>query len=428
MEVKVNKLPKSKIELLFEIPWGEFQPFLDKAEKELSKDLNLKGFRKGKIPKEIAKEQLGEDKILAYASELLIKKKYPDYVIEKNLEVISPPKIEILKLAPNNPFSFKALVEVLPEVSLPDYKEIASKIKKKKVSVEEKEVEDTLNWLQKSRTEFKEIEREAKNGDFIEIEYKSPQIENNKVFEDRFYLGKGQFVPGFEKNLEGIRAGEEKEFTVTFPEEYKTNKALEGKEVSFKVKVKKVQKAKIPELNDEFAKKLGNFNNLDELRKTIKEGIKKEKEINEKQKRKSDILEKIALETKVELPENLVTLEKQNMLEDLKANVKKNLKIPFEQYLSQIKKSEKELENSFDEKARKRVKGFLILKEIGKKENVIVKEEEVDSAVNQFLKNFPDVEKAKEIDLSRLKEYYKGVIFNEKVFQLLDSYTTDPIG
>jgi len=419
MKVELNNLPKSKIGILFEISWQEFAPYLDRARTELSQDLKIKGFRPGKIPEEIIRKEIGEEKILAQASKHVIKKKYADYVFEKNLEVISPPKVEILKLAAKNPFSFKVEVEVLPEVELPNYKEIASRVKKREVSVEEKEIEETLNFLAKSKTEFKTQERKAENEDFLEIEYKSPQIENNKVFEDRFYLGKGQFVPGFEKNIIGMKKNEEREFTVTFPEEYELKKDLAGKQVTFKVKLKKVQEAKLPELNDEFAKKLGNFKNLEELKKSIKEGIKKEKETIEKLRLREEILEEIASQTKIELPETLGALEKKHMLDDLKENVKNNLKIPFEQYLGEIKKSENDLKESFTDKAKKRVKGFLILREIGKREEIEVKEEEVTSLINELLKNLPNIENPEKLDHQRLKEYYKGVIYNEKVMQLL---------
>lgn len=424
MSVKINNLPKSKIEISFEFPWPEILPYLDRACLKLSENLNIPGFRPGKIPKEIAEREVGENKILAEASEILIKKKYSDYILEKNLEVIGPPKVEILKLASKNPFSFKVTVEVLPEINLPDYKKLASQVKKREISVQDQEIEEALNWLQKSRTEFKELNREVKSEDFLEIEYKSPQIENNKIFEDSFFLGKGQFIPGFEKNLIGMKKGEEKEFSVIFPKPYEAKKELEGKEVIFKVKMKKVQETKLPELNDEFAKKLSNFENLEALKKSIKEGIKKEKETAEILRVREEILGKIASQTKIEVPETLIEVEKEHLLEDLKENVKKNIKIPFEQYLNQIKKSENDLKESFLEKAKKRVQGFLILREIGKKEKIIVKEEEITATINKLLKNLPNIKSSEELDLPRLKQYYKGVIYNEKIFKLLNSYVT----
>jgi trigger factor len=421
MQVAINNLPKSKIEIFCELSWEEFSPYLDKTASELSKELEFKGFRPGRVPREILEKEIGQGKILAQGAEMAVKEEYPKIVIEKKLEVIGAPQVEILKLAPKNPFSFKIRVDVLPEIRLPDYKKIARETPKKGIVVEEKEVQETLKWLRNSRAKFKDLEREAEIGDLLEIEYRSSQIENGKVYQDRFLLGKGQFVPGFEENLKGMKKGEEKEFTVRFPKDYYQQELAE-KPVKFKVKVKKIQEVKFPEINDEFAKSLGRFENIEDLKKSIKEGIAQEKEIAERERRRNEILERISKDTEFEIPEVLVSLEKERMFQDLKQKVKETLKIPFDEYLQKAKKREQDLKDSFSETAKKRVKNFLILREIGKKENIKVGEEEVTQAVNNFLKNYPSVEKAqKEIDLDRLKEYYKGVIYNEKVFQLLEN-------
>jgi trigger factor len=421
MQTKINKLKNSKIEILFELSWEEFSPYLDKAASELSKGLEYKGFRPGKVPPELLEKEIGQEKILAEGAEMAIKAEYPKIVQQKQLELIGSPQVEILKIAPKNPFSFKVKVDVLPEIPLPDYKKIASEVERKKVEVSEKEVQETLDWLRKSRAKFKDLEREAKKGDFLEIEYKSPQIEGGKTYQDRFFLGKGHFLSGFEENLEGMRKGQEKEFTLTFPKDY-YKKELASKDVNFKVKIKKIQEVKVPEINDEFARTLGNFENLENLKESIKEGLAKEKEIAEKERRRSEILEKIANLTDFEVPEILVSLEKERMFNDLKQRVESGLKVPFEEYLKETKKSEAEIKNSFLEMAEKRVKNFLVLREIGKRERVEVKEEEIKAAINEFLKRYPDVETAeKEIDLNQLKEYYRGVIYNEKVLQFLES-------
>ncbi len=413
MRTEIKNLSESKIEILFEVPWEQVLPYLDSAASKLSENLKVAGFRSGKIPREIVEKEIGEGKVLNNGVELLIKEKYPKFVIENKLEVISQPRIEILKLVPGNPLSFKIQAEVLPQIKLPDFRKIASQCRKKEasVSVSEKEVENTLNQLQKSRAEFKIQKRGAKKGDFLEIEYQSPQIENNKLYKDSFFLGKGKFIPGFEENLEGMKENEEKEFSL--------------KKDVFKVKVKKIQEVKFPELNNEFAKKLGNFENLDELKKSIKEGIKKEKEAKEIQRKRTEILEKISSEAKIDVPESLVSFEAEDMINDLKERVRENLKITFEKYLSQIKKTEKDLKKSFFEKAKEKVKNFLILREIGKRENIEVKDEEVESAINDFLANFPDTKKAKELDINRLKDYYKGVLYNEKIFKKLENYVTN---
>jgi len=322
--------------------------------------------------------------------------------------------VEILKLAKDNPFSFKIQVDILPKIILPDYKNIAQQVKKQETKIiegkiEDKEVEETLSWLLKSRAKFIAINEPAKFNDFIEIEYNSSQIENGKIYQDGFILGEGHFLPGFEKNLEGMKAGEEKEFPI--------------EKFNFKVKLKSNFKMELPELNDEFAKSIGNFNNLATLKESIKKGIKMEKNIAETQRKRNEILEKIAKETNFEIPGILVESQKNELLEDLKQKISSEIKIPYDKYLSQIQKTEEDLKNSFSELAKKMVKNFLILREIGKKENIKVNEEEIKNEINKTIKSLPK-EKIKELDLERFKEYYRSVIYNEKVFQLLESFFT----
>ncbi|RLC39663.1 MAG: trigger factor, partial [Candidatus Nealsonbacteria bacterium] len=269
MEVKINNLSKSKIEIFFELSWQEFSPYLDKAVLEFSERMEFKGFRPGKVPREIVEKEIGQGKILEKAAELAIREKYPKIVIERNLEVIGAPEVEVLKLALKNPFIFRIKVNILPEILLPDYRKIARETPKKEIIVEEKEVEDTLKWLRNSRAKFKDLEREAKDGDLVEIEYQSPQIENGKVYQDRFFLGKGHFLAGFEDNLKGMKKGEEKEFEIDFPKDY-YQEELRGKKAKFRVKIIKIQEVELPEINDNFARSLGRFENLESLKKNIK--------------------------------------------------------------------------------------------------------------------------------------------------------------
>jgi len=367
MKTEIKKLPKSEIEILFEIPWEEFSPYVEKSYSILGKDVAIKGFRKGNVPNDILEKEIGQGKILEQAADLIVKDKYPQAIYREKLEPISRPEVNITKLAKGNPFEFKVKVSVLPDIVLPDYQTIVSKIEKKEVSVTDKDVEDALKWVQQSRAAFTPLEREAKQDDFIEIEYQSPQIESNKLFKDKFILGKAKLAPGFEKNLEGMKKDEEKEFSVLFPKEH-NNKVLAGKEISFKVKMKSIQKMELPELNDEFAKKLGEFKDLETLKNNIKDNLKKEKELEQRQKTRNEILEKIGQELKCEIPEILVENQKNELLEDLKQRVDQGLKIPFEEYLIQIKKTEKEAKDSFADSAEKRVKNFLVLREVGKKE------------------------------------------------------------
>jgi len=420
MRISIKKLPKSQVELEIEISAQEFGRFLQEVILELGKNLEIPGFRKGKVPPKVIEKEIGKEKILFEAAEKAIKKNYVKAILENKIEAISQPEIKILKLAPNNPFVFQAKTSVLPEIDLPDYKEIASSTKRRKIEVSKKEIEDTLLWLQKSRAKFIAKNQPAKKGDFIEIEFQSPQIEENTKKQDGFILGQGGFVPGFEENLVDMIAGQEKEFSLTFPKNY-FKKELAGKEVHFKVKVKSVQRMILPELNDVFAKNLGRFENLEVLKNSIKEGLKIEKENRESQRIRQEILEKILQKTKMDIPEILLENEKKRMLEEFKKTISEKFKTSFENYLNQIKKTEKEILDTFSIPAEKKIKYFLCLREIAKREKIEVSQEEITTAINEFLKRYPNVEKAeKELDLEQLKSYYKEAIRNEKTLKVLE--------
>ena len=305
-------------------------------------------------------------------------------------------------------------------IKLPDYKSIAKAIKKTKVQIEDKEIEDVLFSLQKSRAKLISLTSPVKLGDFVEIEYSSPQIENGKVFEDGFLLGKGHLIPGFEENLVGMEKDSEKEFQPEFPKNY-SQKDLAGKKVDFKIKLKGIKKMELPEISDEFAKNLGKFENLEALKQSIKQGLLIEKEIYESRRIRTEILKEISNKTSIEIPEVLVGLEKKQLLEGLKQRIKKELTISFDDYLKKIQKTEKEIEESLLKIAEDRIKNLLILRKIGELEKIEVGENEVKEKVNEFLKNSRP-EQVKEIDTDRLREYYKGVIFNEKVFQKLENF------
>lgn len=325
-------------------------------------------------------------------------------------------------------------MENLLKIELPDYKKIASRVKKRKVFVEEREVETALKWLQKSRAKFIALNRPAQKGDFVEIEFdytpvfrKKRDFKNGGSFhetsspssrhiKDAFVLGQGSLIPGFEEKLEGMSSGQEKEFPLPFPKDKGSGEA------KFKVRLKSVQKMELPEISDDWIKSLGQFENLENLKKNIKEGLKREKEFQESQRVRQEILEKIAENTNFEIPEVFVEREIDLLIENLKQNILQHLKISFEDYLKKLKKTEKEIRDSFKEEAKKRIKNLLILKEISKKENIEVSNEKITGRANAILKVFPNVrEVQKKLDPERLKEYSKEVIRNEKTLSLLES-------
>jgi len=435
MKKTIKKLPQSKIEIEVEIPADEWESFLNEAAKELSRSLKIDGFRPGSAPRNIVEREVGPAKILERGSELAVRKTYAQIIIEDKIEAIGQPKITITKLAQGNPLIFKAEVVVLPEIKLADYVKIAKEKKpkaKSEIEISEEEMNKSLEWLQKSRAKFITVLREAKIGDRIEVDFSAhggpasggeTSQSQAKISESKNHpliLGQSRFVKGFDDNLVGMKEGEEKNFSLIFPENYQ-QQDLAGKLVDFKVKVNLVQEQELPELNDEFAQSLGNFENMDRLKENIKEGLFLEKEAKEKQDWREAVIDKISAKSEMDLPDLLIDQEVEQMIREIKANVG-NFGLPWEKYLESLKKTESDIRKEIRTQAGKRVKAMLILREIGKKEGIKVTEEEQEKEASRFLRQFPDEKEAKKkIDIEQLKEYTYGIVKNEKVFKLLES-------
>lgn len=422
MDVKQKNLGKSQVELEFELTAEEFQKHVDHALLHLKEHVKIDGFRPGQAPEKLVEEKIGNKNLLMEAGDLAVKESYSKYIRqlaeENNLEPISQPEVQILKIAKDNPFLFKVKISILPEIDLPDYKKTAQLVKTKEVFVNDQELNDALNYLQKSRAKFSNKEGGAEIGDFVEIEYQSKDIDNNKQLKDQFILGQAQFVKGFEDNLLGMKTGQEKKFFVKFADDY-LRKDLAGKEISFEAKMISVKKVELPEISDDFARSLGSFNDLSALKNNIKEGIFMEKKEDEKQRKRAEILEEIVEKAKLEVPDAMIKYEEKKLMEDLKNKIALNMKITFEQYLAAVKKTEQEIEETFYKEAEKRLKGFLVLRQVGKKENVEVSDQELEQEVSKSIKNYSKEQLAK-FDIKQLREYTKGAIFNEKVFQFLE--------
>jgi trigger factor len=306
-------------------------------------------------------------------------------------------------------------------IQLADYKGI--KVKKNKLKVEKTEVDDSLDYLRRSRAKIITVNRPAEKGNRLEIDFEvrhgGAKIENGTSNNHPLILGEGRFLPGFEKELEGMSAGEEKNFSLKAPKDWPDKRVAE-KSLDFKVKMNLVQERQIPELNDEFAKSLGNFASLETLKESVSGGLLGEKEAKEKQRIRIELIEKVAENSKIELPENLIDEELEKMINEFKFSIT-GLGLDFDKYLQEINKTIPELKKEWKNQAEKRLRIAACLKAIAEKENVEVGDEEVENKINEELKNYPNVEEVKKnIDLKALRVYTKEVLRNEKVLGLLE--------
>jgi len=297
------------------------------------------------------------------------------------------------------------------------------KIKKNQIEVDDNEINKSLDYLKESRAKTITVNRPAQKNDRIEIDFEVKQggvkIENGESKNHPLILGQGRFLSGFEDNLEGMSAGEGKSFSLKVPSDW-PDKRIVGKNLDFKVRMKLVQKRELSDINDEFAKSLGKFESLEELKNSIKGGIIQEKEIKEKQRMRIELIEKAADESEVEISAELIEQEKENMLNELKANII-GLGLDFERYLEEIKKTIGEIKKEWQEQAEKRVKIGLCLNAIAEKENIQISDEEAESRMNEDLKRYENIKDIKkDVDPIKFREYYKNILKNEKVFELLE--------
>ena len=421
MEIKVNKISSNQVEIEVEIPAPQMGAYFDLAASELSKDMKVDGFRSGKVPAEIVEREKGSQELYNQAANLAIQKTLPKAILDNEIEIVGQPEIQVIQIARGNPMKYKAIFWIIPEVELGKYKEI--RVKKKKLKIEDKEVDKSLEYLQKSRAKLITVNRPARNGDRLEIDFSTRlggvKVENGESKNHPLILGEARFMPGFEKELEGMKTGEEKEFSLKAPEEW-PQKNLVGKNLDFQVKLNLIQKRDTPKLSDEFIKSLGDFKSLDQLKKNIKEGIFQEKELKEKERIRTEIIECIADSSKIDMHEALIILELDKMINELQASVG-GMGLDFDKYLSQIKKTVDDLKKEWKVQAEKRARISLVLRAIAKKEKIEVVDDEVKERINETLGHYPNIEEAKKnLDISALKEHTKGVIRNERVFELLE--------
>jgi len=411
MKIDKKNLEKSQLEITVEMTEEELKPFLTATAEEISKNKEIKGFRPGKAPYNMVVNAVGEMTIYQHAANDAIAKTYYELLEQEQIDTVEQPKIEVIKLAPGNPFIFKATVALLPKVTLCDYTKL--KIKPlEEIKVEDKEVEKVLEDLKKMRAKEVLVDQAAEPGNKVELDFNTyidnVPIEGGQAQKHWVIIGEKHMIPGFEEALVGLKKDEEKEFELAFPKDYHA-KNVAGKKAVFKVKIIAVYKIELPEITEEFAKSLG-MKDLENLKKSITNNLKKEREMKATQKQELEIFEKLIEKCEFEeLPDVLINDETHKMLHELEDNVTQQ-GLKFEDYLSHLKKTEAELRLEFVPDAIKRVKTALIVREIAKKENIEVTHDEIHEELDKIIASY------------KLNPAYAGEV--ERIEQNLHSHET----
>ena len=384
MQQTLKKLEKSQIELVVTVTPADYEKDMQAAATRLSERAAIHGFRPGKAPYEIVKQNLGEIKILEEALQSIVEKNYHAAILAEKIDTIGMPEITIEKMAPGNDFVLKAVAALLPKVKLADLSVI--KVDKKDIKVDEAQINDVLENLRKMQA--KEVVKAGVAGkeDKIVVAMNMTKdkvpVEGGQTPQHQVYLSEEHYIPGFAQQLVGLKKDDIKEFTLKFPEEH-YQKHLAGKTIDFHIKVNEVYSIEYPEINDELATKLGQPS-LIALKELLQTNLSKEAENKEAQRLEIEILEKTVAGSEFdEIPDVLINAEKQKMFHELKGSLEQQ-GISFEKYLKDIKKTEEEIGNDFSERALMRVKAALVSRQVAKENNIQVEQDELDKEVENI--------------------------------------------
>ncbi len=427
MDVQVKQLPKSKVELTVTIPWEEWKGEIEHAVEHLSHTVKIEGFRTGKIPREVLEKKIGKRTVLVEGAEHAIDHLFPKVLHEAGVDAIGRPEIRLEDANDGEPLDFTVIIEVMPKAAVGGWEKVVKAVNtkhaKEKATVETDAVEKELNRIAKSRAKLVTVSRAAKAGDAVELDFNVSRegvpIEGGVGRKHPIVLGSGAFIPGFEDAVIGMETGSEKTFTLHFPVEYH-EKSLAGKPAEFHVKLLLVQEQDIPEIADEFAKALGKFESIEELRKSVHEGMLSEKEQQKKELNRTDILDALVSVTEAELPDVLIEGELKRMISEFSQQATAS-GLSLQDYLSHIGKTEEELSTEWRPQAGKRLLSQLALETIATDREIEATTEEIETEMNGVLAYAKSVKQAeKDLDLPAIYASIRERLRNEKVFVFLE--------
>ena len=397
----------------------EFKKAVHKSYLKNRKRFNLPGFRKGKAPRKVIEMQYGEGVFYEDAINMVLPGKYDEAVEEHNLEPVDRPDVDIEEIEKDKDLVFTATVTVKPEVKLEDYKGI--EVEKVEYNVTDEDLENEIEKMRDMNSRLVSVEdRPVQKDDNVIIDYKGfvgdEQFEGGTAENQTLVIGSNKFIPGFEEQLIGANIGDDVEVKVTFPEEYHAEN-LAGKDAVFNVNIKEIKFKELPKLDDEFAKDVSEFDTLEELKNDTKAKLeesakdKAEKELREK------VLDKVAENIEVDIPEAMVDTEIDNMLRDFDFQLKYQ-GLNLEKYLEFTNSKVEDLRKQMKDDAYNRVKTSLALEAIGEKENIEVTDEDLEKELEKMAESHKTtVEKLKE----SFKEENFGYIKNNiKVRKTID--------
>lgn len=381
MRASAEEISPIKKKISIEIPEDRVTREVDSIYKELGRTAKIKGFRPGKVPRNIL-ERYFKDYVKTEVARKLMEESYPEALSETHLEPVAPPVVDPGEFVEGKPFQYSAVIEVKPEIKLEGYTGL--KIEGKKEEVKDEEVEERLKALQNLHSNLKTISeaRTIRAGDYVILNYEASlngkPVEGGKAIDFTIEVGSGQFIPAFEEKLIGLKPEEERDIEVTFPQDYGYQKWA-GKTISFHVKIKEIKEKILPPLDDEFAKDLGDYSSLGELKAKLKGEIEKEKELALDRQLKDHVVDQLLEANPFEVPESLVEEQAKALVSDTKLKLAAQGVV-----LKNLGVSEEKLQEDYKAMAQKQVRTFLILEKIAGQEGIAVTDQEAEDRLKEM--------------------------------------------
>ncbi|MBS5198223.1 MAG: trigger factor [Clostridiales bacterium] len=409
MSLQVEKMEKNMAKLTIEVSAEDLEKAMQSAYQKAKGRISIPGFRKGKAPRKMIEQMYGKGIFLEDAVNALIPEHYSKALSECELEIVSQPQIDVTQMEPGKALIFTAEVAVKPEVTLGEYKGV--EVPKAEIEVTEEEIEASLKREQEKNSRTITVEdRAAEEGDIVTIDFEGfvdgEAFEGGKGEDYPLTLGSHTFIPGFEEQLVGAKTGDHVEVNVTFPEEYQA-KELAGKAAVFQCDVKKIEAKELPELNDDFAKDVSEFDTLAEYKEDVKKNLTESKEKEALRAKEDAAIEKIIENAEMEIPEAMIDTQCRQMMDDFGRRMQSQ-GLSVEQYFQFTGQTAEKMMEDMKPQALKRIQTRLVLEKIVEVENIQPTEEEVNEEISKMAAMYKmEADKLKELVGEREMEQMK---------------------
>jgi len=398
MSVKVEKLEKGMAKLTIEVEASELDKAIEKAYQKQKGKIEVPGFRKGKVPRAMIEKMYGKEVFYEEAANILIPDAYEKAYDECGEEIVSNPDIEVVEIEAGKPFVFTATVALKPEIKLGKYKGV--KVSKPDTTVSDEELNAVIEKERENSARSISVERPVQDKDEIILDFEGfvdgVAFEGGKGENYPLTIGSGSFIPGFEEQLIGVEIGKEVEVKVTFPEDYHAEE-LKGKESVFKCTVKEVKEKELPELDDEFASEVSEYDTFEEYRNATIKNLQEKKIADAKNKKEDEVIEAIVKASEIEIPDAMLETQKRQMIQDFAQNIQAQ-GLSMEQYFQFTGLTVEKLMEQIEPNAKKRIESRLVLEAVVKAEGLTASEEDYEKELARMAEAYKmEVEKIKEI-------------------------------